>query len=298
MIDCYRPRRAPESLRLDVHGLSHHCWHWPGRRGPQDTPPLLLLHGYQDCGATFQFVADALDPARSLLAPDWRGFGETAWATQGYWFPDYFADLEAILDSVAPGQPADVVGHSMGGNIAMMYAGIRPERVRRLVSLEGFGLPGGSPERAPGRYREWLDQLHSAEPASVFPSIEAFVAILSRRNPRLPADRAGFIARAWCETLPDGRVRPRFDPAHKRVNPVLYRRDEAAACWSAIRAPLLYVAGAESDFLSRLQGTGTPAEMRQWVPHLESRVVAGAGHMVHHDRPDAVARLLEEFLAA
>lgn len=298
MTDRYRPLRRPESLRLDVRGISHHCTRWPGTGSKPAVPPVLLLHGFQDCGATFQFLADALDPARSLLAPDWRGFGASDWSPQGYWFPDYFADLDALLAEVAPGQPVDIVGHSMGGNIALMYAGIRPERVHRLVSLEGFGLPATTPDRAPGRYREWLDQVNSPEQAAVFPSLEVFTAVLRKRNPRLPADRADFVARAWCEVLPDGRVRPRFDPAHKRVNPILYRREEAAACWAAIRAPLLYVAGAESDFLQRLQGAGDPAQMRAWIPHLESRCVSAAGHMVHHDQPVAVARLVEEFLAA
>jgi pimeloyl-ACP methyl ester carboxylesterase len=296
MTDRYRSLRQPESLRLDVRGVSHHCTRWPGTAVPA-APPVLLLHGYQDCGATFQFFADAIDPARTLLAPDWRGFGATAWSPQGYWFPDYFADLEVILELIAPGQAVDIVGHSMGGNIAMMYAGIRPERVRRLASLEGFGLPGGAPDRAPGRYREWLDQLQAPELSSVFPSLEVFTAVLRKRNPRLPPDRADFVARAWCEVLPDGRVRPRFDPAHKRSNPILYRREEAAACWAAIRAPLLYVAGADSDFLARLQGAGDPEAMRQWVPHVEPRVIEAAGHMLHHDQPAALARLVEEFLA-
>jgi len=296
MTASYCPRRVPESLRRDIRGVSHHFTQWRGT--PRvDGPPLLLLHGFLDCSATFQFLADELSPARSLLAPDWRGFGESAWSPQGYWFPDYFADLEAILDAVAPGTPVDIVGHSMGGNVAMMYAGLRPERVRRLVSLEGFGLLTIAPERAPQRYREWLDQLREPEAASVFPSLEVFAGVLRKRNPRLPADRADFVARAWCEVLPDGRVRPRFDPAHKRVNPILYRREEAAACWGALRAPLLYVEGAESDFRSRLQGAGDPGRMREWVPQLEPRVVPAAGHMVHHDQPAAVARLIEEFLA-
>ena len=87
-----------------------------------------------------------------------------------------------------------------------------------------------------------------------------------------------------------------FDPAHKRVNPILYRRAEVEACWAEVRAPLLYVAGEESDFLERLQGAGAPEQVRHLVPQLEPRVVAAAGHMVHHDQPAAVARLLEEFL--
>jgi pimeloyl-ACP methyl ester carboxylesterase len=290
----YQPRRPPEPLRRDVRGLRHRITRWPGTQ--PDAPPVVLLHGFMDCGATFQFLADELEPARTLLAPDWRGFGESDWSPHGYWFPDYFADLEGILDALAPGVPVDLVGHSMGGNIAMMYAGLRPDRVRRVVTLEGFGLPGAPPQLAPGRYRDWLDQQRESEPASVYASLEVFEGVLRKRNPRLTPERADFVARAWSEALPDGRVRTRFDPAHKRVNPILYRREEAEACWAEVRAPLLYVAGAESDFLARLQGAGDPERMRQWVPQLETSVVDGAGHMLHHDRPAAVAAFIQGFL--
>jgi len=290
----YLPRRQPESLHRDIRGLQHHFTRWTGSQA--DAPPIVLLHGFMDCGATFQFVADAIAPARSLIAPDWRGFGRSGWNPQGYWFPDYFADLDAMLDWLAPDTPVDIVGHSMGGNVAMIYAGLRPGRVHRLVTLEGFGLPGAPPELAPGRYRDWLDQWREPEPASVFPSLDVFAGVLRKRNPRLAVERADFVARAWSETLPDGRVRPCFDPAHKRVNPILYRRAEIEACWAEVRAPLLYVAGAESDFLERLQGAGAPEKVRRLVPQLEPRIVAAAGHMVHHDQPAAVAGLIEEFL--
>jgi pimeloyl-ACP methyl ester carboxylesterase len=286
------PRRSPGTYVRELRGLGLHCTEWPG-----DGEPLVLLHGHMDCGATFQFLVDALRGGRRVVAPDWRGFGLSGWAPGGYWFPDYYADLDAWLDVLSPGRPADLVGHSMGGNVALAYAGVRPERVRRLVSLEGFGLPGTTPDLAPERYRTWLAQLRQPSDATTFPGVAALAGVLQRRNPRLTAARAAFIADAWAETLPDGRARLRYDPAHKRVNPVLYRREEAEACWRGIRGPLLYVAGAASDFRSRLGGAADPAAMRRWVPHLEARVVAGAGHMLHHDQPEAVAALLEEFLS-
>jgi len=289
----YLPTRPAETFTRPVRGIAHHFTCWPGDTG---SPPVFLLHGFMDCGATFQFVADAMSSPRTLLAPDWRGFGQSGWNPQGYWYPDYFADLDTMLEDLSPGLPADLVGHSMGGNIAMVYAGLRPDRVRRVVSLEGFGLPGAPPQLAPGRYRDWLDQWRQPEPASVFPGIEVFAGVLRKRNPRLSPQRADFVARAWSEPLPDGRVRTRFDPTHKRVNPVLYRREEAEACWAEVRAPLLYVAGAESDFLSRLQGAGDPQRVRELIPQLEPRVIAAAGHMVHHEQPEAVAALVEEFL--
>jgi pimeloyl-ACP methyl ester carboxylesterase len=265
---------------------------WPG-----DDPPIVLLHGFMDCGATFQFVADECVGGRALIAPDWRGFGRSAWAPGGYWFPDYFADLEALLEDWSPGTAVDIVGHSMGGNVALTYAGLRPTRVRRLVTLEGFGLASAEAGLAPARYREWLAHLRRAEPASVFPGFDVLADVLRRRNPRLTAERAAFVARAWAEALPDGRVQLRFDPAHRRVNPILYRREETEACWRDVVAPVAYVAGAESEFITRPGGAGDPAVMRRHLARLEAHVVAGAGHMLHHDQPAEVARIVEEFLA-
>jgi pimeloyl-ACP methyl ester carboxylesterase len=293
MTDIYTPRRLPESREVLACGVRHHVTAWPG-----SGPPIVLLHGFMDCGATFQFMVDELEGGRPVLAPDWRGFGRSGWAGRGgYWFPQYFADLEALLDEWFAGEPADLAGHSMGGNIALAYAGLRPGRVRRLVTLEGFGLPATRPDQAPGRYREWLDRLGDPEPATVFPDFEVLATVLRRRNPRLTPERAAFVAREWAEPLPEGGVRMRFDPAHKRVNPVLYRRDEAEACWRKISAPVAYVSGTASDFMDRLQGAGHPEAMRSHIPKLEAHEVADAGHMLHHDQPAAVARIVEEFLS-
>ncbi len=176
-----------------MRGLPHHLTRWPG----SDPQPWLLLHGWMDAGATFQFLADALPATRSLVALDWRGFGESAWPDDGYWFPDYYADLDALLGQLSPDAPATLIGHSMGANVAMMYAGIRPERVRAVICIEGFGLPRTRPEQAAERYRTWLTQLGETPAFARFPSHEAFAQFLGKRNPRLPPERAAFIARAW-----------------------------------------------------------------------------------------------------
>lgn len=287
----YQPRHTAVSRFLDVRGLSYHVSTWPGVGRA-----VVLLHGYMDCGSTYQFVVDALQLGRPLYAPDWRGFGRSGRAAGGYWFPDYFADLDALLAVLAPDEPVDLIGHSMGGNIALAYAGLRPERVHRLVALEGFGLPATDPALAPARYREWLAQLRQPEAAGVFADYDVLTDVLRKRNPRLDADRAAFVAREWAEPLPDGRVRLRFDPAHRRVNPVLYRREETEACWREVRAPLAYVVGGESDFVARLQGAAHPDAMRRHLPQLEPHLVTAAGHMLHHDQPEAVARIVDEFL--
>lgn len=293
MTEPYRPRRTPQAVDTTVRGLRHHVTHWTG----SDPEPIVLLHGWMDTGDTFQFLVDALPDRYTCIAPDWRGFGRSEWPVEGYWFPDYYADLEALLDQFAPGRPVTLVGHSMGGNIATLYAGIRPERVHRVVCIEGFGLTRTEPGQAPGRYREWLDQVREPPQFARFPSLAAFAHLLVRRNPRITPDRAAFIAAAWTEPLADGGVQVRSDPVHKRVNPVLYRREEAEACWREVVAPVLYVIAAQSDFLPRLGADGQPENMVRLIRHLDPCVIHDASHMVHHERPEVLAREIEAFLA-
>ena len=289
----YRPRRSPRHSKLRLRGVEHHLTHW----GPEDAPPLVLLHGWADAGATFQFLVDAFADDRTLVALDWRGFGQSAWQNAPYWFPDYLADLEALLAVVSPGEPAVLVGHSMGGNIACLYGGIRPERVRRIVNLEGFGLPPTDPGDAPDRYRRWLDELVTPPAFSNYESLERFQAVLQRKNPRLSPERAAFIAASWSKRRADGSYAVSADPAHKLVNPVLYRQEEVEACWRRVVAPVLLVLGGLSEFRARVGCGGSGDHYRGLFPSLSVATLPGAGHMMHHEEPAGVAALIEAFLA-
>lgn len=288
----YRPRRAPRHETRVIRGIRHHLTRW----GPEGDSPVVLLHGWLDTAETFQFVVDCMADHWSCVALDWRGFGRSDWEPNGYWFANYLADLDALLDIVSPSQPARLIGHSMGGNVAGLYAGVRPERVSRLVNMEGFGLPRTSPEKAPERYREWLEQLRTTPEFASYGSFEQFAGFLQRRNPRLDSERALFIARSWGVEDDAGQIRIRSDPRHKLVNPVLYRRDEAEACWRRVNAPVLLLLGGQSEFRSRLGEDGTDAHFRELFRDLRIETLAGAGHMLHHERPQEVARLVEEFL--
>ena len=119
----YAVRRASRSVFVDVRGLRYHCRVW----GESARSTMFLLHGWMDVSASFQFFVDALPDDWQVIAFDWRGYGETSWSGEdSYWFPDYYADLEALLARFSPAAPVNLVGHSMGGNVACIYAGARP----------------------------------------------------------------------------------------------------------------------------------------------------------------------------
>ena len=290
----YEPRRPARQEMLHIRGLAHRVLRW----GPESDDPVLLLHGWADSADSFQFIADEIAPHWPLAAFDWRGFGHSEWLPGGYWFPDYYADLEQLLDQLCPAGAARLVGHSMGGNISMTYAGIRPARVRSLVNLEGFGLPRTEPSQAPARHAKWLDQLREAPEFGDYADAGDLAKRLMRRNPRLTEDRALFIADCWTRPLPGGGVRLRADPAHRLVNPYLYRREEMEACWRRLTASVLMIFGGKSDLSTRLGMEGGEAAFRACIPNVRVEVLADAGHMLHHEEPAAVARFIEDFLGS
>lgn len=284
-------RSAVREEFLVVRGLRHRVLRW----GPREATPWILLHGFQDCADTFQFLVDELPRDWQFIAPDWRGFGGSEQTHRPYWFPDYLADLDAMLDAWSPAQPARIVGHSMGGNIAGLYAGIRPERVATLVSLEGFGLMRSTPEQAPGRYAEWLDAVRTAPKDPRYESSAAVTTALRRRQPRVSAERAEFIARAWTRPTESGQVGLAFDPWHRLVNPVLYRREEAEACWRRVIAPVLLLLGTESEYRRRLEAKGDIEAFRHCFQNIEIHELEGLGHMLHHEHPERIAALIRTF---
>lgn len=286
--------RPSQSQFVEIRGLRYHVRRWP-RAG---APKVFLFHGWMDVSASFQFLVDALRGDWDVYAPDWRGYGLTEWGKSDcYWFPDYIADLDFLLKEIQPERPANLVGHSLGGNVVALYAGIRPGRVGKLINLEGFGLPPTRPEQAPRRYAAWLDELNERPRLRPYANFAELAERLRKNNPRLPAERAQFLAQHWGREEGGGVVL-RSDPAHKVTNPLLYRYEEVRACWQQVSAPVLWVEAAESDTLKRMKmDPAQQAERRAAFPNLRHEIVKQAGHMLHHDQPEAVARLIEEFLA-
>ena len=284
--------KPSRSEHHDIRGLRHHVRVW----GNSNAPKIFLLHGWMDVSASFQFLVDALQRDWCAIAPDWRGFGQTQWAREGYWFPDYYADLDALLHIYSADSPVRLVGHSMGGNIGSIYAGLKPERVERLVTLEGLGLQRTGPERAPERIVKWLEALRDPPRFRDYASFDEVARRLKKNNPRLSEERAQFLARHWAAEV-EGGVRLVSDPRHKMPNPYLFRVEEAIACWQRVTAPVLLVSGRESQIVAWLKDHPEELAQRKGAFRDFREVeLEDCGHMMHHDQPARLAEVIEGFL--
>jgi pimeloyl-ACP methyl ester carboxylesterase len=298
----YQPKRASRSEFVPIRNLRYHVRIW-GEPAPGKVP-LVMVHGWMDVAASYQFVVDAFARDHYVIAPDWRGYGLTELPhTDNYWFPDYLADLDFLLDHYAGGQPVDLVGHSMGGNVAMLYSGSRPERIRSLVNLEGFGMPASRPSQAPARYAKWIDELKSYHRGELelrsYDSVEGVASRLMKTNRRLSRDKAEWLAQYWASQGKDGQWRILGHAAHKIVNASLFRVDEVLEIYRAIRAPVLAVEASDDSLGGWWKGKYTLQEYHERlkaVSDMRLGRIEDAGHMLHHDQPAELASLIEDFL--
>jgi len=304
----YKEKRGAQSTFVPIRGLNYHVLQWTLGPVRPELPPLLLVHGWMDVGASYQFMVDALSDefmrGRRVIAPDWRGFGLTEAAADSFWFPDYLADLDFLIDALCPDQAIDLVGHSMGGNISLCYAGSRPERIARAVNLEGFGLAQTRPSQAPGRYAQWMDELKALHAGQMalrpYPDAQAVAKRLMKTNPRLDADKALWLAQHWARADEKGQWHVLGQAAHKVKNPYLYRWDEMQEVWKRITAPVLSVEASDDSLNTWWKGSYTLQEYHERLKNIaqvRSARIEQAGHMLHHDQPQALAELIEGFLA-
>ncbi|SPP98100.1 alpha/beta fold hydrolase [Bradyrhizobium vignae] len=298
----YQEKRAARATFVRIRTLDYHVLEW-GRPAPGEVP-IVMLHGWMDVAASWQFVVDAFEGEHWVIAPDLRGFGLTrSPGADFHWFGDLVADLDFLLDRYSPQTAVNLVGHSLGGNVTTMYAGFRPQRVRRLVNLEGYGLECDSPANVPTRFANWMDQLkahhrHELELKS-YDSAEAFAQRLMKSNPRLARDKADWLARHWARQDEQGAWRVLADPSHKIARPHLFRPEEMQETWRRIVAATLMVE-ASDPMPQAWQEQFAIREARErlaWIRDCRLSRIEDAGHMMHHDQPQQLAQLIESFVA-
>lgn len=287
------PLRPWRCQTLDIRGLRYNLRKW----GDDSARPILFLHGTQDSSVTFQFLVDRLKGDWLVVAPDWRGHGHSQWVNQGYWFHEFVADLAAIMDSLFPGRAVPVVGHSLGGNIASIYAGLRPGRVSHLISLDGFGpLTSLVPVDIKQILSRLLSIAESPREHASYPNVDDMAQRLMRGNARLTREMAAFLAEHSSVDDGGGGRRWLFDPTHQMALPSIHTIAEWGHVWSAIQGPVLWVSSQDRRPAAAVNVPGEMDRRAAMMPGLRRVALSGTGHNLHHDEPGRVAGLIERFV--
>lgn len=281
----------PRDVYLEANRLRLHLLEW----GAGDRV-VLLLHGYLEHAHGWDFVAPRLAAAGyHVFALDWRGHGDSEWIGRGgyYHFLDYIADLSCLVPQL--GERVAVVGHSMGGGAAVLYAGTEPERVWALALIEGIGVPDSDPADVPQRVVAWLGDLRrvAATPPRRVLSEETAARRIASNFTSMPPAMASHLVRHNLRLDGESGLRWKFDPLHQTRSPQPTYVAQARAFWQRIDCPVLYVQGSESQL--RL----SEADLEERVAAMRGRrwTIAGAAHHPQLETPEELAGALSEFLA-
>lgn len=266
--------------------------------GNRGAPPLVLVHGGRDHARSWDWTAEQLRGDWHVVAMDHRGHGDSDWVSDGnYRAEDMVYDLAQLIHQLGVG-PVSIVSHSLGGNVALRYAGTFPAMVTKIVAIEGVGP---SPQKQdelrarsyPERLAEWIGQKRKAAGRTPrkYASIEDAFARMIEENSYLTEEQARHLTIHGVNRNEDGTFSWKFDP-HLNVWPVEDIADEfLEQTWSAITAPTLMLYGADS-WASNPEKDGRIEHFRT------ARVIefAEAGHWLHHDQFDRFMATLREFL--
>jgi pimeloyl-ACP methyl ester carboxylesterase len=282
----------PVSRTFVSQGLTLHYLDW----GNEGAPLLILIHGTSDHAHSWDWTARALQDRCHVVALDLRGHGDSQWSPDGaYLLAYHVVDLVDLVESLGEGK-VTIVAHSFGGSVASRYAGLYPERIHKLVLVDGFGPPPASYAKwakfgAVPRAREWIDKRRNtaARSARRLATLEDAAARLSAGNPKLSPEQARHLALHGVRRHPDGygwKVDPRV--SHFTSEDFAL---EITIFWREITAPTLLCRGADS-WTEDPEATGQAAELR----NRRSVAIAKSGHWPHHDQFEAFVSVLQDYL--
>jgi pimeloyl-ACP methyl ester carboxylesterase len=284
--------RTPLDPETSPFALAWHVWD----DAPDDTgrPTVVLLHGFLDCGRSFDAVARVLAADYRVVAPDHRGHGDSDRVDPAayYHFPDYVRDLDAIFPHLARG-PVVLVGHSMGATIAAYFGGAFPERIRALVLLDSLGPSAPPPDDGPRLLRRWLNDLRllPAKREPPMPDLETVARRLARTSVLASDGQLRELATVASRPTSGGGFAWRFDPLHRTTAPTPFDLPRFLAFLRAITAPTLVIWGEHTP------NRPPDAALRlAQLTHAREVTLAGAAHNLHHERPRELAMALLAFL--
>lgn len=278
------------SQRLRLHYLD-----W----GNEDAPLLVLVHGGRDHAHNWDWVARELRHEYHIVAPDLRGHGDSAWAIGGmYAISDFVLDIAQLLQALDR-FPVKIVAHSLGGMVSLQYAGAYPERVSKLLAIEGLGpspkmLAEMRGVAADERMRRWIHEMKdlASRAPRRYPSVEAAMGRMQEVNSFLSAEQARHLTIHGVARNEDGTYSWKFDNYVRANAPLRFDEDEVRLFWSRITCPTLLCRGTQSwasdPVVDGRIGAFQDARLRNFE---------GAGHWVHHDRLEEFLEVVRAFLA-
>jgi len=281
---------GPKNRFYESQGLRLHYADW----GNEGAPHLILVHGGRDHCRSWDSMAQALRSHFHVLAPDLRGHGDSDWTKGGsYALPEYVYDLTRLMQDAAA-QQVTIIGHSMGGMVSLIYAGSFPDKVSSLVVLDGVTvLPNTKRPPAYDRITKWvsrLDKLHDRTPYR-YRTIEEAAARMLAHNKRLSNELALHLATHGVRRNADGTFSWKFDPYQRAMTPHRLWSEDYTELWPHIACPTLLLHAEESSL-----GGAKAVGLTDYFQQAQAETIFGAGHWLHHDKPNEVLSSIGKFL--
>ena len=271
----------PISHYFYSHRLKLQFWDW----GQDGKPALILVHGGLDHARNWDWVARALREDYHVYALDLRGHGNSAQAPGAlYSLPEHVLDLSALVD-VIKSLPVCIVGHSLGAVVTLTYSGIYPDRVKKIVAIEGMSPPPAHRQPVPAseRMRRWIEAVRKGErrdPHS-YPDLQSAVSRMKEANPHLSDEVAQHLTLHGTNWNADGSLIWKFDNYVRFFAPYGPGQSDMREILSQITCPTLLFWGMESWALDpELDGRSDA------IPNHRVVKVPDAGHWLHHDQLD------------
>lgn len=277
---------------IDCPGACIHVRRW----GDRSAPILFMLHDKMDVSASFQFVIEEFSKSWNIIAPDWRGFGKSEKHDRPYSEIECLSDLDFLMNSYSPSNPVSVIGHGMGGYFACFYAALYPNKINKIVSLDGFGSNFLTKYTNNNLFRQWVENRKTKPSTKWFPDRGSLTRHLMRNDKYLTANRAKYLSFYLATDLHVG-LTWKADPWHLLPTIPMCGVLETNEIWKTIECPILLLSSEQSTLSKRINKFDAEfSKQKMCLKHFSEIVIEKSTHMLHYDNPALVAELAELFL--